>query len=308
MAKVLITGATSFIGVHLVDSFISGGHEVIAVVRPKSPNLEKLRRFPLSQIIELDLLDYELLPKFVIGAVDIVIHLAWNGTRGQSRNDRTLQSINYECSRRLLSVLPRLGCHVFMDAGSQAEYGRVDGLSTEEGIFRPNTEYGIFKRRFFEESSKWCSKQGLRYIHPMFFSLYGAGDEPNALVHSTLRKMIQNNPCEFTKAIQSWNYLYIDDACNIIVRLIFSTAFSGAINLASLDTRLLRDYIYEMKQVCRSNSDLRFGAIPYPSTGMVSIEPSIGLLMNTLSTPFFTPFKNGLGQILKTDFAKDVDG
>ena len=70
-----------------------------------------------------------------------------------------------------------------------------------------------------------------------------------------------------TQSVQMWDYLFIDDACDALIKLIDSGA-SGAFNFASGDCRQLKDYVLEMRQVLHSRSELRFGAVPYPPTGM----------------------------------------
>lgn len=91
--------------------------------------------------------------------------------------------------------------------------------------------------------------------------------------------------------------MYIKDAVKAMIYLM-ENDFDGVYNFGSKDTRQLKDFIYEIKEILQSKSNLNFGAIPYPITGKVSIDPDINKL---LSTGFnrFTPFNVAIENIVR---------
>ena len=78
-----------------------------------------------------------------------------------------------------------------------------------------------------------------------------------------LYKMLCNENIDMTEGIQYWNYLYVEDLAKIIILLAENESAQGVFNLASEDTRMLKDYIIEIKSILKSESKINFGAVPY---------------------------------------------
>ena len=292
--KFVITGASSFIGKALIKELANIGHDCIGVIRPGS--IAKLGAINSSiKVLELDMSNYHKLGHLVKN-VDCLVNLSWLGTRGLDRMDTDMQRRSYEYTISAIKSLIDCGCKIIITSGSQAEYGPLKGYIKETDTPIPNTEYGKYKLKLCEEASALCSKIGVKLIEPRFFSLYGPNDTENTMIMSIMRKMLNNEPCNLTKAIQKWDFLYIQDAIYGLVELVQKNAESGIYNFASGDVRILRDYIEEMKSVLKSNSALNYGAIPYPDTGMVSIMADITKLKK-IGWYAKTPFNVGIKQI-----------
>lgn len=300
MRNIVVTGATSFIGVNLIKELLLKDVRIYAVVRPDSPKIKLLPRTSKIVIVQADMDNYNRLSNHIHEPCDCLIHLAWNGTRGASRMDKTLQSKNYKYSMEALGAALKTGCNTFISAGSQAEYGNHNTLITEESTCCPNTEYGIQKFRFYKDALKICKENNMHFKESRYFSLYGHGDYEGTLVMSTLKKMLHNETCEFTESKQTWDFLYITDAVKGIEKLIETDCPDGAYNFGSGLSRTLKDYIEEMSQITQSRSKLIFGAIPYPSTGIVSIQPCIDKI--TSETGWFpkTTFNDGILNIIES--------
>lgn len=90
MKKIVITGATSFIGVHLIKEWIKSNCEIYAIVRPNSSNIGRIIKDNKIHIIEADMNDYA---RFVneIPKADFFYHLAWEGARRPYRDDVKIQ-------------------------------------------------------------------------------------------------------------------------------------------------------------------------------------------------------------------------
>lgn len=298
---VLITGATSMIGLALERELIKRGHQIIAVARRESEELKELTKQGSLRTILCDMRDYSHITETLSWTVDTAVLLAWNGTRGGERNNKDVQQKNVEQNLALIEELFRLDCKKILTAGSQAEYGVYTECITEESECRPNTEYGKAKLTFYREASKLCAKYGAVCIEPRFFSLYGPNDYPDTLVMSTLRKLMNGEECLFTEGIQMWDYLHIDDACTALAALCEDNSVSGGIyNFGSGDVRQLKDYILEMNEIIGGIGKLRFGAVPYPRTGMVSLCPDVSKLKTTAKWSPKITFREGITAILKS--------
>lgn len=300
--KVLITGATSMIGSALMKRLLTSGHSVVAVVRAGSAKANALDVLANVKVICSGMTDYDALSVKVEDPIDAAVLMAWNGTRGKDRMDAVMQQRNEADNAALLPELVKLGCRTVMTAGSQAEYGpwQSESAQTEEAPLCPNTEYGKSKLRFYRKADAFCREHGIRLIEPRFFSLYGPEDNENTLIMSLLRSMRKNEPCSMTACVQMWDYLYIDDAAAGLVKLLTEDHPGGVYNFGSGDCRPLKAYVEEMYHVTESESELRYGTVPYPPTGMVSIHPSVDKLLATGWRPQVS-FEHGIRKIMTGD-------
>lgn len=146
---------------------------------------------------------------------------------------------------------------------------------TENVDPQPNTEYGKYKLAFYEYAKDYCQNHNCVLVEPRFFSLYGPNDYAGTLVISILRKMISNEPCDLTECIQMWDFLYIDDAVKALCMLIESDNAEGVYNFGSGYSAPLKVFIEKMIAVTHSKSELHYGTVPYPATGIVNVNPDI---------------------------------
>jgi len=304
---ILITGATGFIGNNLVRRLIEENKEIIAVVRKNSKNRSKLPINSLIKVVEICLDDYDQIDSYINEQIDVLFHLSWNGTRGQDRMDPILQKQNYVKSVDLVKWAIDKGCKKVFLSGSQAEYGRYDQLVDEQTPCIPTTEYGKEKLNLFNESMKICKKNDATLIEPRYFSVYGVDDNEKTMVISILKKMINNEDCSMTKCEQLWNFLHIDDTIDGLIKLMQNDCASGAYNFGSDDTRRLVSYIQEMKDCSNSTSKLHFGAVDYPSTGMVSINPDISKLKSAIGWEPMISFCEGITKMV-SQFRENENG
>lgn len=299
--RILLTGVTSMIGTALAKLLLVSGHSVVGVARGGSAKAKELGELANAEIVYSNMADYRTLSDKVNGQIDAAVLMAWNGTRGNERMDADMQQKNEADNAALLPELLKLGCRTIMTAGSQAEYGpwQSESAQTEEAEPCPNTEYGKSKLRFYRAADTFCRERGIRLIEPRFFSLYGPEDNANTLIMSLLCSMLRHEPCNMTACVQLWDYLYIDDAVRGLVKLLTENHAGGVYNFGSGDCRQLKAYVEEMHRVTKSTSELRYGAIPYPPTGMVSIHPSVDKLRATGWRPQVS-FEQGVRQIMDT--------
>ena len=251
--------------------------KVYAVCREGSSGLNKL---PANKNIEVVFSDLEHINNIakVIEKADVFINLAWTNTDHDGRNNAILQGINVDYAKEAMRVSALIGCKLFVEAGSQAEYGFVQDLITEETPCNPEVEYGKAKLSVLKEGSLLCNSLGIKYLHLRIFSTFGENDRPWTLIMSAIDKMQKNENLELSSCTQNWNYLYVADCVKQILLLckyvLNSPSFkSGVYHIASKDTRPLKDYLDEMKSVLCSNSVLNYGTF-IPSK-QVSLNPSV---------------------------------
>lgn len=273
--KYVITGATSFIGLELIDYLLAQHHQVVAVCRPDSKGLTKIPSG--AEVVLAEMSEYGNLHREIDHA-DVFVNLAWGGTGHDSRNVQEVQKENVTYTVAAMFAADKMGCKVFVEAGSQAEYGTVLEKITEETPCHPFSEYGKAKLEVKNRLFELSEQLGVKYIHLRIFSLFGENDHPWTLVMSCIDKMLRNEPIDLSPCTQNWNFLYVKDAVRQIAGLC-DYAFNASdyihevFNIASKDTRALKDFVEEMYSLTQSKSELKFGAII--PTNVVSLDPDV---------------------------------
>lgn len=298
----IITGATSFIGTRLVRLLLAEGQVVYAVCREKTAAQQKLGSHERLTLVEAQLQDYGHLSE-QISQGDVFVHLAWEGTGHGGRDMLEVQQSNIRHSQEALLEAVRMGCQLFVEAGSQAEYGTQLETITEETPCTPFSEYGKAKLEVCQHGFKVAAEGAIKYLHLRIFSLFGEDDHPWTLVMSCVDRMLKNEPIALSSCQQNWNFLYIADAVRQI-SMLCQYALSHddfrheVFNIASEDTRQLRDFVEVMYRLTASKSLLQYGA--NPQQNIVSLKPDVSKLRKAIGFVSSETFENVINIIIHT--------
>lgn len=286
MKRIVITGATGFIGQYMTQKLIENNWEVFVVVRPDSKHKEKILHHPNIQVINLDISIIENVVRLV-GHADVFCHLAWSGVnRGEIDSD-TIHSENVINSLKCAGTALKLGCKVFLDAGSRAEYGIVEGVMREDIDCNPITAYGKAKLEFYRATEKMMKENMVTYYHLRIFSVYGDGDHPWSLISMLTRDLSRGKKVSLSPCLHKWNYMYITDLVNAIYGLIERGMYRDeseqiVVNICGNDTRPLYEFVHEIHRLTNGKSILEFGSYIQGKEGAVSIIPDNSRLLNLL--------------------------
>lgn len=304
ITNAVITGATGMIGVALVEFLLGQGISVTALVRRDS---EKVKRLPLHtrlRKVELDLTELSCEEAlFASGLLeqtqDAFFHLGWDGTFGDSRNNMDLQNNNIHYTLEAVRLAKRLGCQVFVGAGSQAEYGRTkEKLSADTPVF-PENGYGIAKLAAGQMSRILCKNLGIQHIWARILSIYGPFDLERTMVMSAISRFAAKEVAEFSKAEQLWDYLYVKDAARALY-LIAEHGRDGAIYpIGSGRTQQLKEYIFTIWDKMDREGQISLGAIPYSKNQVMYLCADISeLTKDTGFVPEYT-FEEGIKETVR---------
>lgn len=295
-----ITGASSFIGIELCRYLTDNGHQVIAMSRRENEDLNAIAVCGNLRVFRADL--QSLFDKAKSYNADVFVHLAWAGTSHEERNNPAIQETNVQNALDCVKLSRRMGCQLYVDAGSQSEYGIVPGVLTEETSCFPITEYGKAKLQMYNDTKSLASQLGLKYIHLRILSVYGENDHDETLIKSCIRKLRDNEQIEMRSGGQRWNYVYVKDAARQIAELSLNayaddTFECEVYNIASKDTRRLSEFVVAMKSICDSNSRLSFGG--YDKEKDVNLDPDV-TKTNVIVKPLAEyPFESVIKRMIK---------
>lgn len=299
--RVIITGATSLIGVALCEECLSAGYEVSVVVRPNSKNLRELEPALLGRlsVVELDLCDMHRLPELLKGPYDAFFHLAWLGTDRAGRFDWQTQAQNITLTVRAVEAAAAVGCRRFVGAGSQAEYGPQSGLLSPDTLPAPTDAYGAAKLAALHLSRVRAKELSVEHLWARIFSVYGPHDNKDTLITALVHGLMKNEPPELTPCEQLWDYLYVSDAA-VALRLIAEKGRAGAVYcLGSGQVQKLSEYVREIVAATAPNVTPRFGAKTYSANQVMHLQADITAL--TRDTGFLpaVPFSQGIDKTVQ---------
>lgn len=310
--RIVVTGATSFVGAETVKELLKRDHEVFAVVRPGSPKLSALENSNEEalkngnlHILENDLASPWKLAEKIKGTCDVFCHFGWGGSGSGARTDEALQDKNKSDSLNTIRTAKDLGCRKFLFSGSQAEYGMHSSLMTEETECAPRSLYGEAKLCMRYEGESLCKELGLSYIHVRIFSVYGPGDHPWTLVKSCLDAFTNDREMRLGGCTQKWNFLYITDLARAICALAetkeetLKTLENPVFNLAGNDTRVLREFVEEIHMLCKGRGTCAYGVRAENAEGAVNLLPDIGKICRVTGWKPETDFKTGIIKTLE---------
>ena len=274
MKRVIITGATSMLGVATITSILKNEHDVgiYAIVRPKSPRISRLPSSDNIHIVECEATEYKNLANYIHEPCGILYNFAWSGT-GKNRDKSIIdQSKNISRCLEVLQSAYDLGCKKFVGVGSQAEYGVLhESVITPMSPINPVLAYGIAKYAAGRLSLELAERLGMDCLWVRVFSVYGPDDKESTLVSSVIDGLLGNQRVPLTPAEQRWDYLYSSDAGNAFYLIGKKSEGRKVYCLGSGKARLLKDYILEMQRIVNPDCAIGIGDKPYPENCVMDL-------------------------------------
>ena len=297
MKRAVISGATGAIGTALVSNLVENGVEVLVLCR-EGGRTHRIKKHPQVTVKHCDLAGLATLQNDTGKSYDAFFHFAWGGTSGAARNDTLLQSDNIRYTLDAVGAAHRFGCHTFIGAGSQAEYGRVEGNLTPATPAFPENGYGIAKLAAGALSRLAAQQLGMRHIWVRVLSVYGPFDGENSMITSTLRRFLRGEQPQFTKGEQLWDYLYSEDAAEAF-RLIAEKGKDGAIYpLGGGKAVPLKEYIFALRDAVDPALPLTLGEVPYAPLQVMHLCADISTVTADTGWVPRTKFADGITKTL----------
>jgi len=263
MQKILVTGATGFIGQYVIAELLSQGHSVIA----SSSNAEKAATQPWASKVEYRPLDFTLLDDAVdyfdyFGKPDRVIHLAWEGLPNYKQDFHLLT--NFPRHLSFLTNLVRNGLKDLTVTGTCFEYGMQEGCLREDMPVYPANPYAVAKNELRKELEEFCAVQQVHFKWVRLFYIYGEGQNPNSLF-SQLNRAIDDGAGEFNMSggEQVRDFLPIEKVAENLTAIALQNAVEGVINCCSGIPVTVKQFVEDYLKVSKKYIKLNLGYYPY---------------------------------------------
>jgi len=275
--RCLVTGATGFLGSHLVKRLLLEDCEVAVTVRTGSSQLRIEPFLPQLMLIESDLAAIARAADQIHGfQPEIVLHLAWTGGNSARYNDDIAQiQSNLPGSLDLLQIAADAGSKRWIGFGSVVEYGPCHGAISETVTPKPTTLYGISKYALCLITEKICALNGLEFAWVRPFWTYGPDDDHLRMIPGLITRLLAGERPALTLGQQRWDYLYIDDAVEAIVRLALNTQAQGIFNLGSGQAQTIRAIAEQVRDVIDPALALGLGDLAYRPDQVMHLEADV---------------------------------
>ncbi len=261
--RIAVTGASGFVGRHLVARLLEGGHELTAIGRNKS-RMEQLPSFHSVRFVESDIRSAASCIHDTLGANDVLVHLAWDGLpnyKGLFHFEKNLPEAYDFVKSAVLAGYKRI-----VVVGTCFEYGMVEGCLSEDSLTCPANPYGIAKdtlRKYlqllqletpFELS--WCR----------LFYMYGPGQNPKSLF-SQLEAAIARKDARFPMSggEQLRDFLPVAEVADRLRTVIEHPSADGVFNICSGKPVSIRSLVEKRIQELGAKIELDLGVYPYPT-------------------------------------------
>lgn len=267
MQRVIITGADGFVGSNTVEYFLSQGKEVLAL--DIGTTAKRLKPHSLLRYMQCDISDVTSIKEVVErDYFDTFIHFAWVGSAGTDRVNFGLQMQNALNTVECMKVAKELGCTRFLGAGSIMEY-EVEAAVHSQGN-RPGMGYiyGMGKHVAHCMCKSIAADIGIELVWPMITNAYGVGELSPRFVNTTLRKIINDEPLQFTAATQNYDFVYVTDVAKAFYLIAQNGKPFYEYMIGSGNARPLKEFILEMQNALAPDKTPLFGNIPFTGTNL----------------------------------------
>ena len=261
MARILLTGATGFIGSQAARSLVEQGHEVHALVRDGADIariadiLPRIRIVPGSLTSLADVRD-----RIIQLQPEICLHLAWYSVPGLYLVS-TENILHLQWTLELLQITAEAGCLRFVGAGTCLEYDTSKGTLSETGVLAPDTLYSVCKLATCSIARDFAEKRKMEFAWLRFFYQYGPFEHPKRVVPAVITSLLSGGRAAVSRGTQVRDFLHVADVGSAVAA-VATSGIAGPVNIGSGIPVTVREIVEITAELCGGPERVDYGAIP----------------------------------------------
>jgi UDP-glucose 4-epimerase len=256
-ARVLVTGASGFIGANLTQALLAAGAEVQGLVRPGRTVP------PGAELREADLRDAGETARAVAGArPELVVHLAAGAGHAHDEAGRTAMLVDTVLgTANLLEALRTLGAGRLVHVGGGLEYGHAARPLRETDPLEPVTFRGAAKGAATLLALDFARETDVEVVVLRPFAVYGPWERPPRFVPTVVTSALRGEPIRVTDGAPGRDYVYVGDVVDACLAAVTSPAAAGEIlNVGTGRLTTNRELVERLAAVSGLELDVLVGA------------------------------------------------
>lgn len=264
MKKAIVTGATGFIGKFLVRELLTQNVEVLAIVRPKSKNIENLPKG--VKAIECNLSNLKTLPFLIKDRdIDAVFHIAWQGVSDADARNQEVQIQNLISTLDLIDAMQEMRIKTFVGCGSMHEAEALVEMAQDKVV----NNLGFFYKSA-KTSAHWMGKAkagsyGIRFFWPLI-NTYGEEEKSARLVNTIIRKIYKGESPDLSAGEQYYDFVHVSDVAHALYLIAEKGVDGTNYTIGSGEAKPLKEFLKVVGDVANrlngeTNVPLGFGRI-----------------------------------------------
>lgn len=258
--KILLTGATGFLGSKILRRLLQAGHQVVLLKRSTSHTERIVKYLSNCSVYDVDIQSIERI--FERERPQAVIHCAAAYGRGD-KNPLQVMGTNLMFGMELLEAASNSGCGWFINTGSYSTKQIEENSRVEHKIYM--ADYTLSKQQFICWGQEFAALGRIHFITLNLEHIFGEADEEGKFVHLVEKSCMQEKSLELSDGMQLRDYIYSEnvvDAYLCILDHLEELQGFHTFEVGMGETISLKEFVLLMKEVSGSSIDLRFGIRP----------------------------------------------
>ena len=264
MKKILVTGATGFIGNYVIEQLLLNNNCHVIATSSNSQKAQLTSWYNKVDYLPFNLKEFDNNVNYFefFNQPDLLIHLAWEGLP----NYKADFHINENLPRHFIFI-KNLIDHGLKDitvTGTCFEYGMQEGELSELIEPKPTNSYSIAKDTLRKKIAHLQLLDNINFKWVRLFYMYGSGQSPNSLLSQLDRSLSMNEPIfNMSGGEQERDYLPVEEVAANIINIALQQTVTGIINCCSGNPIKVKDFVINYLQTKNKYIELNLGYYPY---------------------------------------------
>lgn len=260
MLKAVVTGATGFIGYHLIRELLGKGVEIWAVGRKGSRDFESMQIVKGIHTIACGLENIADLPEICSEKdFDVFYHLAWSGASGVLRSNYDVQLSNVEWTCNCVQAAKQMQCKKIIVTGTVCEK-QCDAIERQK-IFLPSSYY-LLSKKYAREMAKCIAKRiGIPLVWCQFYHPVGVFNKKEQLIANTIQKLLRHESLQFGRAQGLFDVLDVRDLVHALYLMGENELLEDTYFVGSGNPMELMEYLEIVKSLIDRAALMQYGVL-----------------------------------------------